>query len=111
MVIDLGYDPYTVRMIPMKLEAKEFVLIPVHTVVKNLPQYSDFMVSDDFSYINNQSIDKTNFANLGGSNRYTLISMSDTASIIKRAHQILKNIDEEKMLHPTNRQKEHALFM
>ncbi len=96
MVIDLGYDPYTVKMIPMKLEAKEFVLIPVHTVVKNLPQYSDFMVSDDFSYINNQSIDKTNFATLGSSNRYTLMSMLDTASIIKRAHQILKNIEEEK---------------
>jgi len=96
MVIDLGYDPYTVKMIPMKLEAKEFVLIPVHTVVKNLPQYSDFMVSDDFSYINNQSIDKTNFATLGGSNRYTLMSMLDTAGIIKRAHQILKNIEEEK---------------
>ncbi|MBK8844589.1 MAG: hypothetical protein IPO33_18025 [Saprospiraceae bacterium] len=34
MVVIWDNDPYTVKMIPMKLEAKEFVLIPVHTVVK-----------------------------------------------------------------------------
>lgn len=96
MVLDLGYDPSTITAVPLKMEGKEFVLIPVIIVVKYLPQYSDFMITEDFSYINNQSIEQTNFADLGSSNFYSVASFNDTSKIIKSVQNILKDIKGSK---------------
>jgi len=90
MVLDLGYDPRSIKTVPLKLGGKEFVLVPVIVVVKYLPQFSDFMITEDFSYINNQSIEQTNFVDLGSSNFYSIASFNDTSKVLEDARKVLK---------------------
>ena len=51
------------------------------------------MITDDFSNINNQSIDRTGFVDLGGANKYTLMSFDDTLTLENLARKNLKNIE------------------
>ena len=90
MVLDLGYDPRSIKTVPLKLGGKEFVLVPVIVVVKYLPQFSDFMITEDFSFINNQSIEQTNFVDLGSSNFYSIASFNDTSKVLEDARKVLK---------------------
>jgi len=96
LVKELGYDPESIQFLPLKLEERNFVLLPINTVVKNLPQFSDFMISEDFSHINNESIDKTNFANFGPSNQTTILTFNDTLGLIKQAKSEIGKVQSSK---------------
>ncbi len=93
LVKDLGFDPNTIEKIPLKLSEDDFVLLPVKAVVKNMPQFADFMISNQFSYIWNLSLDQSNYANLGSSNKLQVLGIKDSAQLSQAIEAYLQGVE------------------
>ncbi len=94
LVNSLGFDPATIERIPLKLFDQDFVLLPVKAVVKNMPQFADFMVSDDFSFINSFRLEETNFASLGGANKFAVLGIKDSLPLVETIKKHLPDVEE-----------------
>jgi len=87
---DLGYeDIASVKRIPIKIE--NFVIYPeVTSVVKELPNLVDLVVSPHFYILLTEAFETTNFINVSSSNKLEVISFEEDKS--KLENDIQENI-------------------
>ena len=85
---ELGYDPMTIRMIPMRVPEKNFVLLPVKAVVKSLPQFCDALITNEHSFALSNEIGETSWVSFAHGRMFSVISAGDSGTVRKLMEEV-----------------------